>query len=94
MIKPKRVDHFYGERTTGLFEEIKSRMQNPPVLSMPNRKGRLYCIQTPVSSPLAVHYTNSKMENPGLLPTRAKECLKQQGTIPSQNWKSVDWPLT
>ena len=37
-----------GKEQQDAFEEIKSRMQNPPVLSMPNRKGRLYCIQTPV----------------------------------------------
>ena len=29
-----------GKGTTDTFEEIKRRMQKPPVLSMPNRKGR------------------------------------------------------
>ena len=30
----------WGKEQQDTFEEIKSRMQNPPVLSMPNRKGR------------------------------------------------------
>ena len=30
----------WGKEKQDTFEEIKSRMQNPPVLSMPNRKGR------------------------------------------------------
>ena len=30
----------WGKEQQDTFEEIKSRMQKPPVLSMPNRKGR------------------------------------------------------
>ena len=30
----------WGKEQQDIFEEIKSRMQNPPVLSMPDRKGR------------------------------------------------------
>ena len=30
----------WGKEQKDVYEEIKSRMQNPPVLSMPNRKGR------------------------------------------------------
>ena len=30
----------WGEEEQKAFEEIKSRLQKPPVLSMPNRKGR------------------------------------------------------
>ena len=54
----------WGEEQHKAFEEIRSRLQKPPVLSMPNKKGRFYCILTLVNLQLAVLYTNSKMENP------------------------------
>ena len=58
---------FMGKEQQDAFEEIKNRMQKPPVLSMPNRKEDSYCILTPTKLQQAVHYINFKMENPGLL---------------------------
>ena len=46
MLKPiynltkKGKPFLWGKEQQDTFEEIKSRMQNPPVLSMPDRKGR------------------------------------------------------
>ena len=42
-------------------------------------------IQTLVSLPLVVHCTKFKMDSQGSLHMPAKECQKQQRTIPSQN---------
>ena len=42
----RKGGHFiWGEEQQATFEEIKSRLQNPPVLHMPDRRGRflLYC---------------------------------------------------
>ena len=36
----KGIPFLWGKEQQDAFEEIKSRMQKPPVLSMPNRKGR------------------------------------------------------
>ena len=54
----------WGKEQQDTFEEIKSRMENPPVLSMPNRKGRfiLYSDTSKLATG-SMHYTNSKMEN-------------------------------
>ena len=86
----KGIPYLWGKEQQDAFKEIKSRMQILQFSVCPTEKADLYCIQTPVSLPLAACYTNSKMENPGLLPMQAKECLKRQRTIPSQNWKCVD----
>ena len=37
----KKVRHFiWGEEQQKAFEEIKARLQKPPVLSMPDKRGR------------------------------------------------------
>ena len=83
----------WGKEQQEAFEEIKTRVQNPPVLSMPDRKGRfiLYSDTSKLATG-SMYYINSKMENPGLLPMQARECLKQQRIIPLQSSKCVDWP--
>ena len=67
------------------FEEIKSRMQKPPVPLCPIEKADSHYIQTTVSLQQAACFINSKMENTGLLHMRAKGCLKQPKTTQSQN---------
>ena len=59
----------WGKEQYDAFEDIKSRMQKPPVLSMPDRKGRFTLYSDTSKFKQAVHYINSKMENPGLLHT-------------------------
>ena len=60
-------------------------MQNPPVLSMLNRKGRftLYSDTSKLATGSVLYQFLDG--NPGLLPMQAKECQKQQGIIPLQN---------
>ena len=75
----------WGKEQQDTFKEMKSRLQKPPVLSMPDRKGRFILYQTPVSLQLAACYISSKMEDPGLLHMQAKECLRQPRTIQSNS---------
>ena len=54
----------WGEEQQKAFDEIKSRLLKPSVLSMPDRRGRFCYIQTPVNLPLVVPYIKYKMESP------------------------------
>ena len=88
----KKGRHFIrGAEKQMTFEEIKSRLQKLPVLSMPDKKGRIRYILTPVNMPLLVHYTKLRMVDPDSLLMQVKECLKWQRTIPLHNWKCVVW---
>ena len=62
----------WGKEQQDAFEEIKNRMQNPPVLSMPNRKGRfiLYSDTSKLATGSALYqFQDGK---PGVLPMQAK----------------------
>ena len=67
------------------FDEIKHRLQRPPVLHLPDRHGQFHYIQTLASLPLVVCCTKFKMDSQGSLHMPAKECQRQQRTILSQN---------
>ena len=91
MLKPiydltKKGRHFIWEAEQQMaFEEIKSRLQKPPILSMPDGKGRFFYILTPVNMPLAVHYMKFRMVDPESFPMQVKECQKQQRIIQLQS---------
>ena len=42
MIELVNLDNSYGRRTKKAFEEIKSRLIKPPVLQLPDSKGRFH----------------------------------------------------
>ena len=82
--------HFiWGEEQQTAFVEIKSQLQKPPVLSMPDRKGRFYCILTLANMPLVALCIKFKMVNPNSLHMQVRECLRQQRITLSQIWKCV-----
>ena len=61
----KKGRHFiWGEEQQTAFEEIKSRLQKPPVLSMPDRKADFCYTLTLVNMALVAHYIRFQMANP------------------------------
>ena len=46
------------------FEEIKKRLQKPPILHLPDNKGRLHLYSDKVNMPQAVPCIKCKMESP------------------------------
>ena len=73
------------------FGEIKKRMLKPPVLSMPDRKGRfvLYSDTSKIATGSALYQHQDG--RPRLIAYASKECQKQPKIIPSKSWKCVDW---
>ena len=57
----KGKQFLWEEEQQKAFDEIKCRLQRPPVLHLPDRHGHFNCIQTLVSLPLVVcTVSNSK----------------------------------
>ena len=76
----------WGKEQQDAFEEIKSRLQKPSVLSMPDRKGRFTLYSD--TSKLATGSTLYQFQDgkPRLISyMQAKECLRQTKTIKSQS---------
>ena len=75
--------HFvWGEEQQEAFIEIKSRLQRPPVLQLPDRQGRFQLYSD--TSKFVTGSAFYQIQN-GLLPMPARECWKLLRTIPSQN---------
>ena len=73
------------------FDEIKKRMLKPPVLSMPNRKGRfiLYSDTSKIATGSALYQHQDR--KPRLIAYASKRMPEAAKIIPSQSWKCVDW---
>ena len=78
-----------GDEQQVAFEEIKSRLQKPPVLHLPDKNEGFNYTLIPANLPLVVHCIKFKMASQSSLPMQVKECQGQQGITPSQNWKCV-----
>ena len=77
---------FYGERNNRMhLRKLKTECRNLQFSVCQIGKADSYCILTSAKLQQTAHYMNFKMENPGLLLTQAKGCLRQQKTIQSQN---------
>ena len=77
---------FLWEEEQKAFDEIKCRLQRPPqsYIYLTDMDDSNY-VQILVSSPLVVHCTRFRMDSQSSLLNTAKECQRQQRTIPSQN---------
>ena len=75
----------WGKEQQDAFEEIKSRMQNPPVLSMPNRKGRfiLYSDTSKLATGSVLYQFQDG--NPMFIADTSKRMPEVAKTTPSQN---------
>ena len=71
----------WGEEQQMAFDEIKHRLQRPPIT---DTDGSNY-LQTPASLPLVVHCTKFRMDSQGSLPMPVKECQRQLRTIQLQS---------
>ena len=67
------------------FDEIKYRLQRPPVLHLPARHGRfqLYSDTSKFATGSALYQIQNRQ--PRLIAYASKECQRQQRNIPSQN---------
>ena len=82
----KGKQFLWEEEQQKAFDEIKWRLQRPPVLHLPDiDMDDSNCIQTLVSLPLVVCHNKFKMDSQGTLHMPVKECQRQQRIIPSQN---------
>ena len=82
----------WGEEQQIAFDEIKRRLQRPPVLHLPDRHGRFQLYSD--TSKFATGSTLYQVQNgqPRLIALMpVKECQRQLRIIPSQNWRCVDW---
>ena len=72
------------------FIEIKSRLQRPPVLHLPDRQGRFQLYSD--TSKFATGSVLYQIQNgkPKLIAYAIKRILEATKTIPSQNWRCVD----
>ena len=53
----------WGDEQQKAFDEIKSKLLKPPVLSMPEKEVDFCCIPIPVNTPLVVLCTKCKKES-------------------------------
>ena len=82
----QKSTHFiWGEKQQRDFNEIKSRLQRPPVLHLPDRQGDFSCTEIQTSLQQVVFCIKSRMANLNSLPIPAKECQKLPRTILSQS---------
>ena len=81
----EKIGSSFGDKEQTAFDEIKCRLQKPPVLHLPDGKGRFH-----LYSDTSKHATGSalyQIQNgkPKLIAYAAKDYQKWQKTIPQQN---------
>ena len=87
--------HFiWGEEQQAMFEEIKSRIQKPPVLHISDGEVDFYCILKQANMLLVMLYTKFRMVSPNLWHMLVKDCQKQLRITSSQSLRCVVWLLT
>ena len=74
----------WGEEQQKAFDEIKHRLQRPPVLHLPNRHGR-FQLYSPASLSLVALCTKFRTDSQGSLPMPVRECQRQLRIILLQN---------
>ena len=81
----KGKQFLWEEEQQKAFDEIKCRLQRPPVLHLPDRHGhfQLYSDTSKFATGSVLYQIQN--DSKGSLPMPVKECQRQQRTIPSQN---------
>ena len=59
----KGIPFVWGDEQQKAFDEIRSRLLKPLVLSMPDKRGRFYYTWIPANMPLVVSYIRYRIEN-------------------------------
>ena len=79
----------WGEEQQKAFDEIKSRLLKPPILSMPDRRGRfVLCSDTSKFATGSALYQVQDAK-PKLIAYASKRMPEAERTIPLQSWKCV-----
>ena len=88
----KDTPFVWADEQQKAFGEIKNRLLKPPILSMPDKRGRflLYSDTSKYATGSALYQV--KDGKPRLIAYVSKRCWKQQEIIPPQSWKCVVWP--
>ena len=81
----------WGKEQQDAFEDIKQRLQKPPVLHVPDKIGRFQLYSD--TSKYATGSTLYQIQNgkPKLLVYVSKRLPEAAHNFPLQNWKCVDW---
>ena len=85
----------WGDEQQKAFDEIKSRLLKPPVLCMPDKRGRFLLYSD--TNTYATGSTLYQVQNgqPKLISYASKRMPEMQQEITLlQNWKCADFPLT
>ena len=81
----------WGKEQQQAFDDIKRRLQRPPVLHLPDRHGcfQLYSDTSKFATGSALYQIQNGQ--PRLIAYASKRMPEEPRIIPSQNWKCVDW---
>ena len=71
----------WGEEQQKAFDEIKHRLQRPPVLHLPKRHGWFQLYSDTSKLATVVLCTKFRMDSQGSLPMQVRECQRQQRII-------------
>ena len=82
----------WGDEQQTAFDEIKSRLLKPPILSMQDRRGKflLYSDTSKFATGSALYQVQDG--KPKLIAYVSKRMPEAAKSIPLQNWKCVVWP--
>ena len=82
----------WGDEQQKVFDEIKSRLLKPPILSMPDRRGRflLYSDTSKFATGSALYQVQGG--KPKLIAYTSKRMLEAAGNYSSTEFKCVVWP--
>ena len=72
----------WGQEQQTAFDEIRCRLQKPPVLHLPDGKERFHLYSDTIKHPMGSALYQIQNGKPKLIAKQAKDYQKQQRTIP------------